>query len=128
MYTVLVTLFVFICIVMIVTILMQASKGGGLASSFGGMGGAGGVLGSRGAASFLQKATVVLALIYGLLCLAIGLMGRPGEGTQESVIQEQLNQQQQQQAPANLPAVEPFPEQGQPGGQGGQDEAESENQ
>ena len=75
MYTLLIVLFVFVAVLMTITILMQSSKGGGLAASFGGMG-AGGVFGPRGAANFLQKATTVLAITYGLLCLIIGFIGR----------------------------------------------------
>jgi len=108
MYTILIVLFVFVAILMVISILMQSSKGGGLAASFGGMG-AGGVLGPRGAANFLQKATTVLAITYGLLCLIIGFVGRPGGGDAGSVIQRELQQQQQSGAP--LP-VAPFPGEG----------------
>lgn len=84
-----------VAILMTVSILMQSSKGGGLASSFGGAGGAGGVLGPRGAASFLQKATTVLATLYIVICLIIGLVGRPS-AERRSVVQEQMRQQPQQ--------------------------------
>ncbi len=92
MYVFLLILFVFVALIMTVSILMQASKGGGLAASFGGIG-AGGVLGPRDAANFLQKATTVLAILYGVLCLIIGLIGRPTAGESRSVIQRQMQQQ-----------------------------------
>jgi preprotein translocase subunit SecG len=104
MYTLFIALFVFVAILMVVTILMQSAKGGGLAASFGGAG-ASGVLGPRGAANFLQKATTFLAITYGLLCLIIGFIGRPGGGESGSVIQRELQQQQQSGTP--LP-VAPF--------------------
>ena len=104
MYTVLIALFVFVAILMTITILMQSAKGGGLAASFGGMGAGGGVFGPRGAANFLQKATTILAITYGLLCLIIGFIGRPG-GEAGSVIQRELQRDQQMEAP--LP-VAPF--------------------
>ncbi|MBN2364741.1 MAG: preprotein translocase subunit SecG [Calditrichaeota bacterium] len=100
MYTLLIFLFVFVAILMTVTILMQSSKGGGLAASFGGAG-MGGVLGPRGAANFLQKATTVLAILYGLLCLIIGFIGRPME-ERSSIIQQQM-QQEQAAPPSTLP-------------------------
>lgn len=100
MYAFLMTLFVLVAILMVVVILLQSSKGG-LAGTFGGAGGGpGGVLGSRGAASFLQKATIALGLIFSLLCIAINLVGGAGEGVQRSVTQEELNQQ----APTQLPS------------------------
>ena len=102
MYTVLIFLFVIVAILMTISILMQSSKGGGLAASFGGMGG-GGVFGPRGAASFLQKATTILAVVYAVLCLVIGLIGRP-TATRTSVIQQQM-QKQRQVAESPLPVA-----------------------
>lgn len=112
MYTLLIFLFVLVAILMTITILMQSSKGGGLAASFGGMG-MGGVLGPRGAANFLQKATTILAISYGVLCLVIGFVGRPGAEERGSVIQQQMQQQQEQSAPAQLP-IAPLPSGDQP--------------
>ncbi len=103
MYAFLLVLFVFVALLMAISILMQASKGGGLAASFGGMG-AGGVFGPRDAANFLQKATTVLAILYGVICLIIGLIGRPTAVESGSVIQRQM--QQETTVPA-LPVV-PF--------------------
>ncbi len=96
---------------------MQSSKGG-LASTFGGVGGAGGVLSTRGAASFLQKATIVLGILYGLFCLLINNLGEPGAAPQQSIIQETLNEQAQpQELPSSLPVqpeTPPAPAQEQP--------------
>ena len=93
LYGFLVTLFIFTCILMVIVILMQASKGGGLASSFGGMGAAGGILGARGASSILQRATVGLGIFYGLLCLIISVMSTgtevPTSTTQERLLDDQ---------------------------------------
>ena len=96
---------------MVMVILMQASKGGGLASSFGGMGGAGSMLGARGAASFLQRATIGLAVFYALLCMVISFMSSGSDAALESKTQQQILNEQQQQptAPAatELPAADP---------------------
>lgn len=116
MYTVLTILFVLACALMVVTILMQSSKGGGLAASFGGMG-ASSAFGPRGAASFLQKVTIFLAVLYALLCIFINIFGTSGTTGQESILQRELDQiertlpeapmplpqDQQQQPPPQLP-------------------------
>ena len=110
MYTLAVTLFILSCILLVVTILLQSSKGGGLAGTFGGMGSAGGVLSTRGAASFLQKMTIVLGILYGLFCLLINSLGEPSGAPQKSIIQETLNQQsQQQELPSALPVQPELP-------------------
>lgn len=72
MYTLLILLFLLVSFLMVIVILMQSSKGHGLASSFGGLGG-GAFLGARGTANFLQKSTMVLGITYGVLCIVIGL-------------------------------------------------------
>lgn len=104
MYTLLIFIFVTVACLMTLAILMQSSKGGGLAASFGTMG-MGGVFGPRGAANFLQKATTVLAILYGATCLLIGFIGRPSGGDSGSVIQRELQRQQQQQTGAPLPVA-----------------------
>lgn len=107
MYTFLILLFVFVAILMTIAILMQSSKGGGLAASFGTMG-MGGVFGPRGAANFLQKATTVLAILYGVLCLLIGFIGRPSGGESGSVIQRELQRQQTEAPMPVTPSEEPY--------------------
>jgi preprotein translocase subunit SecG len=53
------------------SILLQASRGGGLAGMFGGGGGGMGMFGGRGAASFLSKVTMWLAIGFALTSLSI---------------------------------------------------------
>ena len=90
---------VIVCIALILVVLLQASKGEGLAgSAFGGGGFGGAVFGGRGAASFLSKATTVLAVVFMLNCGALAFMssssrgGRGGQteaGTAESAVTRQ---------------------------------------
>jgi preprotein translocase subunit SecG len=111
-FPVLVVFHVIVCAGLILAVLMQSSKGEGLAgSSFGGTF-SGAMFGGRGAASFLSRATSVLAVLFMLNCGALAFMSssdrptamnEPGSGT-ESVIsreaqkeREQMMQQQQQQ-------------------------------
>ncbi|MDZ7344673.1 MAG: preprotein translocase subunit SecG, partial [candidate division KSB1 bacterium] len=90
MYALLLTIFILVSIMMIIVILLQSSKGGGLAGAFGG-GGMGTVFGGRGAATFLSKVTAVLATLFMLLSLVLGLMlsaGGENQGLVEQARQE----------------------------------------
>ena len=109
MYTFLIILFVLVCFVMVVVILLQSGKGQGLAGAFGGVSG-GAIFGGRGAATFLSKATTVLAVIYMMLSLLIGYMYKmnTSSGQPESLIQQKVQQGETQPA-VNLP-VAPLPQ------------------
>ena len=68
-------LHVLVCVFLILVVLLQSGKGGGLAGAFGGMGGAGQTLfGGRGAATFLSKATTVLGIAFMTTSLVLALM------------------------------------------------------
>jgi preprotein translocase subunit SecG len=82
-----ISLFVLICIVQIIAILLQSSKGGGLAGAFGG-GSMGAMFGGRGAATFLSKVSAVLATLFMVLALVLGLLSSNGGETQGLVEQE----------------------------------------
>ena len=70
MFDVLVTIFhTLISFLLIIAVLMQSGKGGGLASSIGGGLSSSSVLGGRSASSFLTKTTAVLATAFMLSCL-----------------------------------------------------------
>ena len=56
MYTFLIVLHVIVSLVLILAIIMQSSKGGGLSGTFGGVGG-GSLFGQRTAATFPMKDT-----------------------------------------------------------------------
>ena len=90
MYGFLSFLHVVVSLLLIVTILMQASKGGGLAGAFGGGGGTSAIFGGRGAASFLAKVTAVLATAFMLLAIVINFMSDVGAEAPRSLIQERL--------------------------------------
>ena len=68
-------LFVFSCIALILIILIQKGRGGGLSSAFGG-GGAGGVLGSK-TGDFLTWVTIGLVSVYLLFAIVMGKFYRP---------------------------------------------------
>ncbi len=88
MYTFLVAVEIFISILLIIVVLMQNSKGGGLAGTFGG-GNFGTVFGVRRTADFLTRATTILATAFLVLTLIINVFFLPGKGqsASDSVIQ-----------------------------------------
>ena len=76
LYSLLIVLHLIICLVLILVVLLQSGKGGGLAGAFGGgMGGAGqSLFGGRGAATFLSKATPVFGIAFMVSSLVIALL------------------------------------------------------
>lgn len=111
MVSFLTVLHIIICVLLIISILMQSSKGGGLAGGmFGGGNAMGGVFGGRGAASFLAKVSLWLGIAFGLTSISIALLSlRSGAGPR-SVVQEALESQTASPASA-LPTVPSQPAQ-----------------
>jgi len=109
MYTIAIIIEVIIGILLMISVLMQSSKGGGLAGSFGGAN-IGTVFGVRRTSDFLTKLTQWLAGIFIIFALVINLWLLPrGEQKQESVIQSGP-------PPAALPPTQQAPTSPIPGG------------
>lgn len=70
MYTILLSLHVVIAILLVITVLLQSGKGGGLGAGFGG-GGANTLFGSSGGSNFFTKLTMSLAA--GFMITSLGL-------------------------------------------------------
>ena len=90
MYTLLSSIAIFLSLVLIIMVLLQSSKGGGLAGTFGGGGQFGTVFGTRRTADFLSKATWWLAGSLLIVTIIINLFFLPGQSSvaqRESVIQ-----------------------------------------
>ena len=110
MYSTIVTIHVLVCIVLILAVLLQSGKGGGLSSAFGAGGGASGgmaglMFGGRGAATFLSKVTTILATLYMLIIIGLNLL--PDEGQRpRSIIQEEALNNQQTSPAQGLPDVD----------------------
>ena len=64
-----------VCVLIVAVVLLQTGKGGGMAGVFGGGAGPESLLGTR-AASFLVKVTVVLCLLFLVICLTMGRFGK----------------------------------------------------
>ncbi len=105
MFGVLIGIEVIISILMILVILMQSSKGGGLAGTFGGAS-VGMMFGVRRTSDFLTQATQVLAIAFGVIALAVNIFFLP----RTSVVPESVLQRGPEGRPAptmQLPATPP---------------------
>ena len=72
-------------VALVISVLLQSSKGGGLAGTFGGSGITGGIFGGRGAAPLLVKATTGFAVLFMITSISLNFVS-PG-GTSESVLE-----------------------------------------
>ena len=98
------TLHVLVCFLMIVVILLQSGKGGGLAGAFGG-GGATTVFGGRGATTVLTRATMVLGILFFVTSLTLALTGGVTRPASRSLLQEEARRAAPTTgAPAGTPA------------------------
>lgn len=77
LFVALVVLHIFVCILLVLLILVQNDKGGGLAGAFGGMGGGAAFTGSS-AATFLTKLTQGVAAVSFILLLGLNYMSTKG--------------------------------------------------
>lgn len=86
MYQLFIVLHVFISVCLILVVLMQSGKGGGVAGAFGG-GGNQTVFGGRGATDFLGKATWGLGAGFMFTSLLLGILSS-GRSEPASVIEK----------------------------------------
>lgn len=71
--------YVLICFLLLLVVLLQRGKGGGMAA-FGG-GGSETAFGARSGATLLTRATTVLAVLFMVVSLMLGVMWRTGGGS-----------------------------------------------
>ena len=90
MYTAISVLIFIICVLLILIVLVQNSKGGGFASS-------NQIMGVRKTTDFLEKATWTLAGGMMILCVLATFFIPRGENAVKSAIQEQIEAQPVQQ-------------------------------
>ncbi|HXF49545.1 MAG TPA: preprotein translocase subunit SecG [Verrucomicrobiae bacterium] len=102
MYTLLIILHIIVAVCLIISVLMQSAKGEGLAGAFGGGTFSSTVFGGRGAATFLARATAILALVFALT--SVGLTMIKPSSSAESAVQKAAGTipMPQQQAPVNV--------------------------
>jgi len=116
----LIVIHIIISIALIMVVLLQSAKGEGLAGAFGGGGITGAVFGGRGAATFLSKATTVLAVGFFVSCIALTLLTQTGTATRSTAIQEEAQKATTQTFPSNQPPQQQPATQGQTQQQSGE--------
>jgi preprotein translocase subunit SecG len=93
-----VVIHILISVALILTVLLQAGKGGGLAGAFGG-GAAQTLFGGRGAATFLSKATSWLAVAFMAMSIILAVLSTRGTA-REGLLQQRARERASQ---ASLP-------------------------
>ena len=82
MYYAMLALYIVVCLVLMLVILLQQGKGGDISSAFGG-GGSGSqtAFGARSGATVLSRATTILAILFMVGALALGIMRQGDDGS-----------------------------------------------
>lgn len=88
MITALTILIAINCILLVIVILVQNPKGGGIDSTFGG-GGASQILGAAKSTDFIEKLTWGLAASLFILCIITSLLVNGNSGGTEELLQSQ---------------------------------------
>lgn len=99
MFTFFMVIHVIVCVSLILVVLLQSGRGGGLAGAFGGGGGGQAFFGSRGAATFLGKATAWLAIAFMVMSILLAVLSSRTGGTAGGLLQERARRN----APVSLP-------------------------
>ncbi len=99
MFAFFVVIHLLICVALILTVLLQSGKGGGLAGAFGAGGTAQTLFGGRGAATFLSKATSGLAVAFMVMSILLAVLSSRGRVKGEGLLQQRARER----AAATLP-------------------------
>ena len=101
MYSILLILLLLVCFALVVAVLLQAGKGGGLAAGFGGAGTGMEMMGSRQTVTFLHTATKWLGGAFLVICFVLSILTVRGTAPR-SLIESEM-QGQGQPAPSDAP-------------------------
>src|SRR5262245_66492729 len=108
MFAFLMVLHVFICFLLVISVLLQAGRGGGLSGSFG-AGGGQAIFGGCGAGTFFSKATVVLGALFFVSSLGLAMMATQGGTQRKSLVQEAAKRSAPEEAPARAAGAQNRP-------------------
>jgi preprotein translocase subunit SecG len=104
MYILISVLIIVVCVLLTLIVLVQNSKGGGLASNFAS---SNQIMGVRKTNDFLEKATWTFAMLLIVLCLAAAGTIDRGEDSNRSQIEEQVKGSMDPNAQPVIPAGTP---------------------
>jgi preprotein translocase subunit SecG len=107
MQTFLLAVHVTISLGLVALVLIQHGKGADAGAAFG-SGASATVFGSRGASSFLTRATAILAALFFVNSLALAYLS--GTNSEPQGLMEQVSQPQQQAVPQEVPAPVEVPQ------------------
>lgn len=99
MVTFLTIIYIMVCVFLVLVVLLQAGRGGGMGAAMGGSSQT--VFGGAGASNFLQRLTVVSATLFMLLSAVLAYMSSTGEQSLERAAERMRERQealQQQEA------------------------------
>jgi len=74
LYYLVLTIYVIVCLVLMLVVLLQQGKGGDIANAFGG-GSSQAAFGARAGATVLSRATTVCAVLFVVGAVVLGIMG-----------------------------------------------------
>ena len=98
---------IFVSIVLILSILLQSGKGGGMGSALGGASAQ--VFGGRGAGTFLSKFTTFAAIVFMCTSLTLSMMGSDNRSVVKGALQKQAPGPAVDAAPAEAIPAEAIP-------------------
>jgi preprotein translocase subunit SecG len=93
LYGFLIFLHVVVSILLVIVILLQSGRGGGLAGTLGG-GISTAMFGGQGADKLMTRLTTGFAAAFMLLAILISLVGRPSRSQNESIVRQRAVQQE----------------------------------
>ncbi|SFK20426.1 preprotein translocase subunit SecG [Methylophaga sulfidovorans] len=108
MHAIILTVHIIACLLLIGFVLIQHGKGADAGAAFGGGGGgaSGSLFGSQGSASFLSRASAILAAIFFITSLTLAYFSVDKPGKVKSVTESvPTTQQKVDKTPADLPEL-----------------------
>ena len=93
-YGILIVLHIITSVLLVIVILLQSGKGGGLAGSMGG-GVSTAMFGGQGADKLMIRLTSGLAATFMVLAILISITGNPDDLQQDSIVRQQASEQLQ---------------------------------
>ncbi len=95
LFGIFIVIFVIVCLFLVLLVLIQSDKGGGISGSIGGgLGGASTILGAQDTANILTRGTTIFAAAYMVLCMVLSLfLSRTAVGKGKSELKKRAETQ-----------------------------------